>query len=77
MIIPVRCFSCGTVIAHKWEEYQELVSSGVEQADAMDQVGLERYCCRRMYVAHLTFWKMLQYTVLQELETIDLFLLKG
>ena len=53
MIIPVRCFSCGTVIAHKWEEYQELVISGVEQADAMDQVGLERYCCRIMYVAHL------------------------
>lgn len=53
MIIPVRCFSCGTVIAHKWEEYQQLVASGVEQADAMDQVGLERYCCRRMYVAHL------------------------
>ncbi|MBI20550.1 MAG: DNA-directed RNA polymerase subunit N [Euryarchaeota archaeon] len=53
MIIPIRCFSCGTVIAHKWEEYQELVSSGVEQADAMDQVGLERYCCRRMYVAHI------------------------
>lgn len=25
MIIPVRCFSCGKVIAHKWEEFCELV----------------------------------------------------
>ncbi|DAC27560.1 MAG TPA: DNA-directed RNA polymerase subunit N, partial [Candidatus Poseidoniales archaeon] len=21
MIIPVRCFSCGIVVAHKWEEF--------------------------------------------------------
>ena len=25
MIIPVRCFTCGKVIADKWETYQELI----------------------------------------------------
>lgn len=25
MIIPVRCFSCGKVIAHKWKEFTELI----------------------------------------------------
>lgn len=53
MIIPVRCFSCGGVIAHKWEEFNEKVVAGIEVADALDQIGLGRYCCRRMYVGHL------------------------
>ena len=53
MIIPVRCFSCGAVIAHKWEEYKQMVADGKSESEAMDDVGLKRYCCRRMYVGHL------------------------
>ena len=30
MIIPVRCFSCGKVIAHMWNEFCELVEQGVD-----------------------------------------------
>ena len=25
MIIPIRCFSCNQVIAHKWENYQKKI----------------------------------------------------
>ncbi len=53
MIIPIRCFSCAGVIAHKWEEFNELKDAGVEVADALDQVGMARYCCRRMFVGHI------------------------
>ena len=53
MIIPVRCFSCGAVVAHKWEEFKQLRSEGKTDAEALDLVGLRRYCCRRMYVGHL------------------------
>ena len=53
MIIPVRCFSCGAVIAHKWEEFNEKVAAGIEVSEALDQVGFPRYCCRRMYIGHL------------------------
>ncbi len=53
MIIPIRCFSCGAVIAHKWEEFEQLKTAGVEVSDALDQIGLNRYCCRRMYVGHI------------------------
>ena len=53
MIIPVRCFSCGGVIANKWEEFSQLTEAGVEMAEALDKVGLKRYCCRRMYVGHI------------------------
>ena len=53
MIIPVRCFSCGAVIAHKWEEFNKLMAAGMEMKTALDEVGIERYCCRRMYVSHI------------------------
>ena len=53
MIIPVRCFSCGSIVAHVWEEYNAKVDGGMEPAQALDEVGLERYCCRRMLLAHV------------------------
>ena len=27
MIIPVRCFTCGKVIGHKWETYLDLLQA--------------------------------------------------
>jgi len=53
MIIPVRCYSCGSLIAHKWEEFNEKLEAGIEYAQALDEVGLIRYCCRRMYLGHV------------------------
>jgi|TARA_B100000131_G_scaffold33979_1_gene31335 DNA-directed RNA polymerase subunit N len=53
MIIPVRCFSCGSVIADKWEEWKNHLSAGMSVSDALDEVGLMRYCCRRLYVSHV------------------------
>ena len=53
MIIAVRCFSCGGLIAHKWEEFNEKVDAGIEISQALDEVGLIRYCCRRMYLGHV------------------------
>ncbi|GAH64159.1 unnamed protein product [marine sediment metagenome] len=42
----IRCIECGKVIAHKWERYQELLSQGVPINNALDAIGLTRYCCR-------------------------------
>jgi len=83
MIIPIRCFTCGTVIADKWNPFIELImekkndsKKPVNGADldieyikikddgkieksvegiAMDELGLHKYCCRRMFLgnAHL------------------------
>lgn len=53
MLIPVRCFTCALVIADKWEKYQELIKSGHTEAKALDEVGLKRYCCRRMFLGHV------------------------
>ena len=50
MIIPVRCFSCGKPIGHLWEEYKERVQKGEDPKKVMDSLGLERYCCRSMFL---------------------------
>ncbi|MFA6088989.1 MAG: DNA-directed RNA polymerase subunit N [Candidatus Woesearchaeota archaeon] len=53
MIIPVRCYSCGKPVAHLYEEYLELVKSGKSKQDALNQVGLDRYCCRALFIGHV------------------------
>lgn len=52
MIIPVRCFTCGAVVGSAYEVYKEAVAAGTEPQQALDAAGLERFCCRRMIVAH-------------------------
>ena len=53
MIIPVRCWSCGKVIAHAYADYRKAVESGEDSHKAMDDAGLERYFCRRMFLSHV------------------------
>ena len=48
MLVPVRCFTCGNLVADKFEDYQNKVKSGEEPAKVLDSLGIERYCCRRM-----------------------------
>ncbi|MEE8232330.1 MAG: DNA-directed RNA polymerase subunit N [Thermoplasmata archaeon] len=53
MIIPVRCFTCGKVIGSSWEKYLRALDAGENPGDALDELGLERYCCRRMILSHV------------------------
>jgi DNA-directed RNA polymerase subunit N len=48
VLIPVRCFTCGNLVADKFEDYQNKVKSGEEPAKVLDSLGIKRYCCRRM-----------------------------
>jgi len=48
VLVPVRCFTCGNLVADKFEDYQNKVKSGEEPAKVLDSLGIERYCCRRM-----------------------------
>ncbi|ORX62483.1 hypothetical protein BCR32DRAFT_231817 [Anaeromyces robustus] len=53
MIIPVRCFSCGKVIGNLWEKYLDLLKEDYTEGQALDALGLKRYCCRRMVLTHV------------------------
>ena len=52
MIIPVRCYTCGKVIGHLYEEYQRREAMGENRKEILDSLGLKYYCCRRMFLAH-------------------------
>ncbi|TEU13142.1 DNA-directed RNA polymerase subunit N [Candidatus Bathyarchaeota archaeon] len=53
MIIPVRCFSCGKVVGDKWEPFSQRVAAGEPPRDVLDDLDVERYCCRRMLLSHV------------------------
>lgn len=82
MIIPVKCFTCGKVLADKYRYYQSKVimekrqlkmptnkvvyfndlvsSSGADvaiekspEAKALDELGLDKPCCRRHFLTHV------------------------
>jgi DNA-directed RNA polymerase subunit N len=53
MIIPIRCWSCGKPIAHLWESYKERVEKGEERKKILDELGVERYCCRAMFLGQV------------------------
>ncbi|MDP8011617.1 MAG: DNA-directed RNA polymerase subunit N [Thermoplasmata archaeon] len=63
MIIPVRCFSCGRVIATDYIKFRDEVErirntekrepTKEEISKIFDDLGVKRYCCRRMIVSHI------------------------
>jgi len=53
MIIPIRCWSCGKPIGHLWEQFKEGKNKGDNLKEVMDDLGLERYCCRAIMMGHV------------------------
>lgn len=53
MICPIRCFSCGKVIASQYEEFKSRVEKKEDPGKVLDDLGIERYCCRRTIFSHV------------------------
>jgi DNA-directed RNA polymerase subunit N len=53
MIIPIRCSSCGKPVAQLWEEFKKRVEAGEDRKEVMDDLGLERFCCRSIFLGHV------------------------
>lgn len=69
MIIPVRCFTCGKVLGNKWKEYKVKVKKEEEKEEleymtgenvkktvegsVLDEMGIEKMCCRRHMLTHV------------------------
>ena len=52
VIIPIRCITCGTPVGHLWESYQAGIKKGRAPRSVLDSLGLERYCCRSLFLTH-------------------------
>ena len=52
MLIPIRCFTCGKVVASLYEDYKKRIERGENPKNALDALGLKRYCCRKMLISH-------------------------
>lgn len=72
MIIPVKCFTCGKVLADKWEFYvketkkleDEAEQKGmkpdeVSRAPIFETLQLDRVCCRRHLLGHVDMMEII------------------
>ena len=48
MLVPVRCFTCGNLIADKFDDYQTKLKTGEDPEKVLNDLAINRYCCRRM-----------------------------
>ncbi|WP_455141228.1 DNA-directed RNA polymerase subunit N [Candidatus Hodarchaeum mangrovi] len=53
MMIPIRCYTCGKVIAHLYDAFLEGLKEGKTAKELLDSFNLTRYCCRRMLITHV------------------------
>lgn len=51
MLVPVRCFTCGKPVSDLQDEYASRVGKGEDAAKVLNELGLNRYCCRRMLLS--------------------------
>ncbi len=62
MIFPVRCFTCGKVIGPLHERYTQLIEQGANPSDALREIHVYRYCCRRLFLTDTPLIdKLIQY----------------
>lgn len=69
MIIPIRCFTCGKIMADKIDYYLQEVEKlktnkkeneqlyknfdNIHTKELLDSLGLTRYCCRRNLISNV------------------------
>tara|TARA_X000000950_G_C13598669_1_gene530425 strand:- start:340 stop:558 length:219 start_codon:yes stop_codon:yes gene_type:complete len=69
MIIPIKCFTCGKVLADKWLYYKKQVEKEIKdnniiyldgkrveksvQGKVLDRLNLKKICCRRHMLTHV------------------------
>ncbi len=51
-MIPIRCMTCGKPVGHLYEKFMEKVAKGSDPKQVLDSLGVERYCCRSLFVGH-------------------------
>lgn len=57
MIMPVRCFSCGKVLGHLFDDFKQRTESGEHAGKVLTDLGVKRYCCRQMFLGNVELLK--------------------
>jgi DNA-directed RNA polymerase subunit N len=52
MQFPVRCPTCGKVLSDKYEEFEERKEEE-DKGEVLDDLGVEKYCCRTVFLTHV------------------------
>ncbi|OTF69428.1 RNA polymerase-like protein [Euroglyphus maynei] len=60
MLFPVRCWTCGKIIGHLWDEFNERLRMAKISNDNLEngleslfqRMGLKRFCCHTMFLSH-------------------------
>ncbi len=50
---PIRCITCGKLLADKYEEFDRRVKSGENPKVVLDEMGIRRYCCRTVMLTSI------------------------
>lgn len=45
-LLPIRCVTCNKILGDKYSRYTNMIESGVSIEEALNKLGLSRYCCR-------------------------------
>ena len=52
-MFPIRCYTCNATIAHKHPDFERARLSGRTAKETLDEMGVTRMCCRRMFLSHV------------------------
>ena len=50
-MVPIRCFTCGKLVGDKFSEFESRVKANDDPGKVLDELGVKRYCCRRMLIS--------------------------
>ncbi len=45
-LTAIRCYTCNKILADKYNRYQKMLNAGYSIEQALNTLGLNRYCCR-------------------------------
>jgi DNA-directed RNA polymerase I, II, and III subunit RPABC5 len=52
-MIPVRCYTCNSLVANVFIPYDKMIRSGQTCQEALEALNVQRMCCRRMFLGYV------------------------
>ncbi len=60
-MMPMRCFTCGKPLADKFPAFEERTRSGEPTAKILSTLGVDRYCCIRMFLSQVNLYEEIKH----------------